>query len=330
MMEFAHNPLASRRNALKIGGLTVTLGALAAACGDGIGGDDAPGRVGNAPVVTAPEDFPIDEAVRLRTASSLEYTVIDAFEQMLAIDGAIADEDQALVERLIEDHQMVADQMVALTEAANGEAWTCTNPWLSQKLIDPTIEMILSNTIGVVLEDTSTVQVMGEVLPMTEAMSTSQGDITMMTTDVDDVATGDEIEFTRLDGAVSEDLWTFAAAIESLAAASHQELASASDTVEGRVAHTEAATLSARHAAVVAITIDGPAAYVSPALIGEDVPPNERSQIRQFAVSSTFAQTAAIEIKAGPPNLNNVRTTASLQTPSANSLIYNELPGCDA
>jgi hypothetical protein len=224
----------------------------------------------------------------------------------------------------------VADEMVALTEAANGVPWTCANPWLKERLIDPTIEMILSNTVGMVLEDTATVQVMGEVLPMADAMTTSQGEISMMTTDVDDLAEGDEVEFTRLDGAVSEDLWSFAAAIESLAAASHQELASASSNVEGRVAHTEAATLEARHAAVVAITIDGPAAYVSPALLGEDVPPTERGQIRQFAVGSTFAQTAPIEIKAGPPNLNNVRTSATLQTPSDNSYIYNELTGCDA
>ncbi|MFT4657925.1 MAG: hypothetical protein ACI8V4_002106 [Ilumatobacter sp.] len=330
MMEFASNASTSRRNAFKIGGLTVTLAALAAACGEGIGGDNAPGRVGNAPVVTTPPDFVVDEAVFLRTASSLEYTIIDAYERLLSIDGAVAAEDQPLVQRLIANHQVIADEMVALTEASGGEPWTCANPWLTERLIDPTIEMILSNTIGIVLEDTTTVQVMGEVLPMTDAISTSLGEISMVTTEVSDLPEGDEVEFTRLDGAVSEDLWSFAAAIESLAAASHQELASASVTPEGLLAHVEAAALEARHASVVAITIDGAAAYISPALLGQDVPPTELGQIRQFAVGSTFAQTAPIEVKAGPPNLNNVRTSATLQTPSDNTFIYNELSGCDA
>lgn len=37
-----------RRQALRIGGLSVSLAALVAACGDDRGGDTAPGRVGNA------------------------------------------------------------------------------------------------------------------------------------------------------------------------------------------------------------------------------------------------------------------------------------------
>ena len=71
------------------------------------------------------------------------------------------------------------------------------------------------------------------------------------------------------------------------------------------------------------------AGYISPAMIGEDVPPTERGQIRHFAIESTFGQTAQIEVKAGPGGINAVRESVVLQTPSDNTLVYNEL-SCDA
>ncbi len=72
-----------RRDALKIGGLTVSVAAIAAACGEDRTGDESPGRVGYAPPVTDPADYPIDDAVLLRTASSLELTLVDVYEVIL-------------------------------------------------------------------------------------------------------------------------------------------------------------------------------------------------------------------------------------------------------
>ncbi len=60
-------------------------------------------------------------------------------------------------------------------------------------------------------------------------------------------------------------------------------------------------------------------------LVGDDVAPTGLGQIRKFAVNSTFGQTAQVEIKAGPGDINNVRESVILQTPAANSLVYNEL-----
>jgi hypothetical protein len=327
-MSFDLHAATTRRDAIKIGGLTVSLGALIAACGADRTGDDAPGRVGNAPVPTDLPDYPVDDAVLLRTASSLEYTAIAVYEAALGIDGAIPAAVVPVVERLIENHQMVADEMVALTESAGGTGWTCANPWLMERLVAPTVELILSNVVGVVLEDTSMVQVLGEELPIAPVVTTVQGDLTLLSS-TDGLSAGDEIEFTRLEGAVSDDVMTFANALESLATASHQELASATSIVDARVAHLAAATLEARHSAALSIAIMGPAGYISPALLGEDVPPTERGQIRHFAIDSTFGQTSQIEIKSGPGDINAVRASVLLQTPAANSLVYNEL-SCDA
>lgn len=326
-MNFELNTRTDRRQALKVGGLTATLAALAAACGENRGGDDAAGRVGDAPAVTTPANYEVDDVVLLRTASSLEYTAIAVYETAMGLEGAVPEALVPVVDRLIEDHRTVADRMVELTESAGGEPWTSPNPWLMDRLVAPTLAKIQSDVVGVVTIDvdgSTKVQVIGQVLDIAETVSTPLGDITA-TSSIDDLSEGDEITFTRLPDAVPEDVIVFAQALESLAAASHQELASAAGSIEARVAHLEAATLEARHSAVLAIAIQGAAGYISPALFGEEVPPSPRFQIRHFAVESVFGETAQIEIKAGPADLNAVRVSVILQTPAANSFVYNEL-----
>lgn len=274
-MNFQLNSRTDRRQVLKAGGLTVTLAALAAACGENRGGDDAPGRVGNAPVVTAPQDYTVDQAVLVRTASSLEYTAIAVYELVRDFDVL----DGNLLDRLISDHQGTADIMVGLTQSAGGVAWTEPNPWYMDRVVAPLVESITS---------------------------------------------GD-----RSDDDIRADLFNTVVALENLAASSHQELASVTTDVEARVAHLEAALLEARHGAYLAIENAGDSKnYISPALLGEDVARLESGAIPYYAISSTFGETAQIDLVAGPGDENGVRPSFALQTPAANSFVYNELePG---
>ncbi len=133
-----------RRDALKLGGLTISAAALVAACGNDRSGDTAPGRVGFAPPIEELADYPIDDAVLLRTASSLELTAIAVYEAIL--DTGLLDAEQtALVERLIEDHQMIADEMGELTESLGGVAWECTNPWYMSRTVEPLLAAVLAS-----------------------------------------------------------------------------------------------------------------------------------------------------------------------------------------
>lgn len=133
-----------RRDALKLGGLTVSVAALAAACGEDRTGDDAPGRVGYAPPITDPPDYSVDDAVLLRTASSLELTAIAVYEAILD-SGALDDDLTTLVERLIENHQEIADEMGQLTESVGGVAWECTNDWYMDRTVIPILEAVASS-----------------------------------------------------------------------------------------------------------------------------------------------------------------------------------------
>jgi len=130
-----------RRQALKIGGLSVSLAALVAACGDNRTGDTAPGRVGNAPKVTAIPEYEVNDAVLLRTASSLENTAVEVYETAQGL-GVFEGSTAVLVERVVADHKATAATMGDLTEAAGGTAWTSTNPWIMDRSVNPILATI--------------------------------------------------------------------------------------------------------------------------------------------------------------------------------------------
>ncbi len=134
-------PATTRRDALKLGGLSISLGAIIAACGSDRGGDDDPGRVGNAPVITEPEDLPVDDAVLLRTASSLERTAAEIYETALGLE-VFESSQVPLIERLIANHLGIAEEMDELTVAAGGTTWGCTNTWILEREVQPILDAI--------------------------------------------------------------------------------------------------------------------------------------------------------------------------------------------
>jgi len=139
-----HGARVGRRDALKIGGLAVSLAALVAACGDDSAVEADPGRVGYLPPVTDPPEYVVDNAVLLRTISSVENTAAYAYDKLLETGELDADLTE-VVKRLAEDHRVVAEEMAALTVAAGGTAWECTNPWMMDRGIDPILAAIAAS-----------------------------------------------------------------------------------------------------------------------------------------------------------------------------------------
>ncbi len=275
-----------RRQALKIGGLSVSLAALVAACGD-ISGDETPGRVGNAPVVTSPPDYEVNDAVLLRTASSLELTAVAVYEAAQSL-GILDDDLAALVERLIEDHTATAARMGELTEAAGGTAWTSTNPWIMERSVEPIIASILAPQV----------------------LTNADGEV--------------EEEVERTSEEIGLDVVDFAITLENMASATHQTLTSLLSESDQRVAVANASTGEARNSATLVLEVFGTARRVSPALVGEEVV-NVDGTIPRYAIETTFGSVAQEELLVGAKDENGNRTSYLLATPAANSLIYEEL-----
>jgi hypothetical protein len=266
----------SRRQALKIGGMSVSLAALVAACGGQNGTDAAaPGRVGYAPPVTDPPNYGVDDAVLLRTASSLEYTILYVYQQVVdSVDG-LDPGIRALLTRVKADHEDIAERLAGLTEDVGGEPWNCTNEWLMDRLVEPVLELIA---------------------------------------DSDDPV---------------RDTFNFAVALENLAASTHQEFAVVLEDTAARVAALEIATLESRQAAAMVVTARGADGFISPALVGDDIPTDDAGIPQQFAITDRFGSVAQSELTVGRADENGVRTRFNLQPPAENSFVYNELdPTC--
>ena len=82
-------------------------------------------------------------------------------------------------------------------------------------------------------------------------------------------------------------------------------------------------------AAVAILSTGAPEGYVSPVLLGEEVTPDESGLSPLFAVPTQYGSLAAIPITIGALDENGIRETFSVETPAANSFVY-EGETCDA
>ena len=130
----------NRRELLRTGGLAVTLGAIAAACGENRGGSTDPGRVGIAPPTpTLPEvEDPASDVTILRTAQSMEYAALELYESLIET-GALSADEQDLFERIVADHTEDAHAMGALITTAGGEPYPCANEFIVDRSVNPVL-----------------------------------------------------------------------------------------------------------------------------------------------------------------------------------------------
>ena len=134
----------SRRELLRLGGATVAVSALIAACSSD--GDPAAPVPAAEPEEEQSEDTPTEEADRdlrlLNTALSLEVLIVDtyqaAFDRALIGDGAVTD----TVARFQQHHREHSAVLTAAIEAAGAEPFTTPNPVVRVALVDPAMAAI--------------------------------------------------------------------------------------------------------------------------------------------------------------------------------------------
>lgn len=122
----------TRRRLLELAGVT-SLGGVLAACGASSSGGE-PGRVGNAEPIEPLPTVEVDDAVILRTMTSMEYLHLDLYQTVKDLD-LLDEQGSALIDRFVEDHRAAADELSALTEEAGGEPYGCTNDWYARRVV---------------------------------------------------------------------------------------------------------------------------------------------------------------------------------------------------
>jgi rubrerythrin len=122
---------------------------------------------------------------------------------------------------------------------------------------------------------------------------------------------------------VRRDVLNIAHALESLAAATYQDVVGSLGEPELRRAAMINGADEARHAATLAMLITGtPAGYVSPELLGLDLEPDASGFPVPYAIPSTFGQVGSSELVVGARRDDGSRFSILLQTPAENSFVY--------
>ncbi len=135
-----HRALFGRRDMLRIGGFSVATAAVISACGEHVRGQI--GRVGAVPTTVKLPDAVVNNITLLRTASSLEHTVINVYSQVIGNTTLLDPKLQDVAKRFMDDHVGHAKLFEKLTSEAGGEPWTCGNPKIDDVIINPIITRI--------------------------------------------------------------------------------------------------------------------------------------------------------------------------------------------
>ena len=136
----------SRRELLRLSGLSLASGLVLAACGkqEGIIDDGAIARLGEAPSTTALAEAEVTDQVLLRTAASLEYNLIDTYTAALGLGvftGELAGATE-VAKRFRDDHQAHADAVNGLVRALGGKEHRCANVQINDLYINPALALI--------------------------------------------------------------------------------------------------------------------------------------------------------------------------------------------
>ncbi len=130
----------SRRRVLTVGGFSVALTAVIAACASDPPKAQVP-QAGTAPSTTGVPDQNITDEVLLRTASSLEHTLIAAYHQVQETN-ALTGEAASNMQLFIDHHTVHASYFENLTADIGGTPFTGTNAAMEANIVTPSLKSI--------------------------------------------------------------------------------------------------------------------------------------------------------------------------------------------
>lgn len=136
--------LFGRRDILRIGGFSVATAAVISACGEHDRGQV--GRVGAVPSTAKLPDAVVTNVTLLRTASSLEHSIINVYSQVIGHSDLLDPTFEEIAKRFMDDHQSHAALFEQLTIQSGGSPWKCGNPKIDDTIMNPVLDRITKGT----------------------------------------------------------------------------------------------------------------------------------------------------------------------------------------
>lgn len=282
-----------RRRFFLIGGVSVAGAALLAACG---GDKPEVARVGEAPTTTAQPDAVVNDVVLLRTASSMEHSIIAVYES-LAGDGLLDSPFGDLATRFGTDHAAAAKVFEDLTSAAGGTPWTDENP----RLRDVTLPPILRRITGADANDT---------FPAATKSDDPKRDAATVIHALESLSAE---SYQALVPVLSQPEQRQAAITIAAEAARRAAVLAIAITgaPQGYLNPSMVEEATGKAPEVAAVTQDTDAS-------GNDI----TTIPTVYAVPAQYGQLGVIQIVLGAPNESGTRLTVNLETPSNNTYVY--------
>jgi hypothetical protein len=126
----------SRRGVLRLGGLTIAISALIAACGSNEPGDAHPARVGVGTPVPVLPDGTVTDGVLFRTSTSIHFSVIDGHNLAKKL-GQLTAAQTMIVDDYIAANQKAIADLQKWTVMAGSKKWTCANTRFDRVVLIP-------------------------------------------------------------------------------------------------------------------------------------------------------------------------------------------------
>ena len=131
-----------RRQLLRTGGLTLSLGAIIAACGEDRAGGTDPGRVGERPDGRRHSPKATSTTSCCSAPRSPSSTrALDAYAAARGLDVLSAEQD-TIVQRFVDDHTGHSVALGGFITEAGGEEFACANPWVTRRVITPIFDAL--------------------------------------------------------------------------------------------------------------------------------------------------------------------------------------------
>jgi hypothetical protein len=312
------NGAVGRRGFLRLGGLSVALAAVVAACNQNTQ-EGHLGRIGLAPTTTKLPDAPTTDVALLRTSASLQRSLLEVYNKVKDDPTLLDPANRPLVTRLIADAEAAAKVFDDATTADGGAAWTCGNSKFDSVLINPSYVRITAGepatpeAKAIVASDDKKRDILTLVHGMESIIAAAYQQYvtllskpalraTTLTVGVHNARHAALLALTintaRPDGYVSTD---------------EQDAAQVTaDTTAGSGPTTTGQNLGATTTTAAKSGSNAPTPIVPPA-----------------AIPGTFGSTATLQIIVGAGDENGTRLKVNLETPSLNSFEYEYLtPSC--
>jgi hypothetical protein len=305
----------SRRGVLRLGGLTVAMAAVVAACSNTEAGNL--GRVGLAPSTTKLPDVTYTDVTLLRTCSSLQHSLLDLYNSVKDDPELLDPVNRPLVLQLIADAQSTAKTFEGLTVERGGEVWACGNTKFDSALIEPAMKRI---TVG------------APATPEAKAIPPSDDkrrDVLNLVQGMESIISATYQQYTALVNDLQLRVPMISAGARGARHAAHlalvinpggyvsksdeQAAEISTDTVPGGSTTTTVAQNLGNTTTSSVAGAAGPQLTEIPAV---------------YALPSTFGTTSTITVVVGAGDENGTRLKVLLETPSLNSMEYEALGPC--